>query len=141
MTTAAAEHHAHVEASGASPRSFGIVLAIVFALIALFPLLKGSSWHPWALVVACLLLAIALAAPVLLTRPTAWWIAFGGLLSRLVGPIALGIVFYGVFVPYGLLLRLRRADPMRRRFRTGDDSDWIARPTTRDDDNRFTHQF
>ena len=72
MTTATAEHDPHSDGSGASPRAFGIVLAIVFALIGLFPLLSAASPRLWALAAAGLLLAVALLAPVLLTRPTAW---------------------------------------------------------------------
>jgi hypothetical protein len=70
-------------------------------------------------IVAALVMTATLAMPDLLTLPNRLWLRFGLLLHRVVSPIALGLMFYIVITPMGLLMRamgkdllcLRRGDP------------------------------
>ena len=55
--------------SGSSDRSFGFTFAIVFTIIALWPLMRGRSVRGWALVVAAAFLLAALALPRALLLP------------------------------------------------------------------------
>ena len=61
----------HDKIKAGSERSFGIVFAVVFAIVGLFPLLQGaegSGIRAWALIVATGFLLVALLRPALL-RP------------------------------------------------------------------------
>ena len=45
------------------------------------------------------------------------WMRIGLLLNRIVSPIVLGIVFFLVVTPMGLIMRLTGRDPMARKSR------------------------
>jgi hypothetical protein len=101
----------HVE--GSSDRSFGFVFAVVFLIIGLWPVLwaRGPRW--WAIGVALVFAVVAVAAPRTLAPLNRWWMKFGLLLAAVVSPVALGILFYGVFTPVGLVMRLFGKDPLK----------------------------
>jgi len=115
----------HVE--GSSNRSFGVVFAVVFAIIGLLPLLFGRAPRLWALAVAALFLAVALLVPGLLAPLNRLWLRLGLLLHRVVSPVAMGIVFFGVITPMALVMRLLGKDPLRLRFDRNAPTYWIER--------------
>ena len=55
------------------------------------------------------------------------WMKFGLLLSKITTPLILGIVFYGLIFPMGLIMRLAGKDPMLRRLDDKLESYWIIR--------------
>lgn len=119
--------HREDPVEGSSNRSFGVVFAVLFALIATWPLAAGGTPHLWAAAVAALFALLALLRPAWLAAPNRAWLRLGLLLGRVVSPLALGLLFYLVFAPLGLLMRLTGKDPLRRRREPGADSYWIAR--------------
>lgn len=52
-------------------------------------------------------------------------------------PVALGLVYYGVFTPIGLLFRLFRVDPMARKLDRSKASYWIERGAARSPSSYF----
>src|SRR5262245_56555432 len=113
---------------GSSDRSFGFVMAAFFGLVALFPLLHGtlSSIRWWALVVAATFLACALLWTAPLRPLNRWWLKLGLLLSKIVSPIVMMVLFYAIVTPIGVLMRWAGKDPLRLRRNAGA-SYWIAR--------------
>ncbi len=69
------------------------------------------------------------------------WMRFGELLHRIVSPIVLGVIFYGVFTPVGLVMRMARRDAMKRRFEPGAPTYWIERRPPGPADDSFQDQF
>jgi len=112
---------------GSSDRSFGIVFAVVFLIIAAWPLLKAGSPRWWALAVATAFAIVGMARPSLLAPLNRWWLKFGLFLGRVVSPIALGILFYAVFTPIGLIMRLAGKDPLLLRREPGATTYWRRR--------------
>ena len=110
-----------------SNRSFGFVFAAVFALIGAFPLLSGDSVRAWSLAIAITFLVAALALPSVLTGLNRIWLRFGLLLHRIVSPVVLGIMFFLVVTPTGLLMRLLGKDPLRLRYEETASTYWIDR--------------
>src|SRR5262245_66605737 len=102
---------------GSSDRSFGFVMAGFFALVALFPLLHGplSSIRWWALVVAAAFLALALLWTAPLRPLNRAWLRLGLLLSKIVSPVVMMVLFYATVTPVGVLMRLAGKDPLRLR--------------------------
>ncbi|HSV54094.1 MAG TPA: hypothetical protein VLJ57_18395 [Burkholderiaceae bacterium] len=129
------------EVEPASPRSMGLLLAFVFAAVAFWPLWKQNLPHWWALVLSAVFLLLAILAPVLLSALTRTWIAFGGLLSKFAAPLALIIVFFGVFTPYGRFLRLLRRDVLKLRTDKRSASYWISRTPVDQHPSHFHRQF
>lgn len=118
-------HQHKIESS--SDRSFGLVFTVFFLVLALLPLLHGHGMRLWALVLAGAFLFLALAAPKVLMPLNRLWTRFGILLHRIVNPIALGVMFYGVVTPTGLIMRLVGKDPLRLRMDKSASSYWIER--------------
>jgi hypothetical protein len=112
---------------GSSDRTFGLVFAIFFLAVALWPLRRGGTprWGSLALSGVCLLLALVL--PTALHLPNVLWTSLGVLLNRVVNPIVTALLFYLIFTPAGFLMRLSGKDPLRLRFETNMKSYWIDR--------------
>jgi Saxitoxin biosynthesis operon protein SxtJ len=129
------------DAKAASNRSFGLVFAAFFALLAVLGLWHGTSRWPIWLALAGVALVLALAAPRTLT-PFNWvWTKFGLLLHRIVSPIFLAVMFYGCIAPIGFLMRWSGKDPLRRRYEPAAESYWIVRTPPGPTSESFKNQF
>jgi predicted membrane metal-binding protein len=112
---------------GSSNRSFGFTFAIVFTIVALWPLLRGRSVRGWALIAAAAFLLAALALPRVLAPLSQVWLKFGLFLHACISPIIMGLVFYTTVTPIGLVRRWLGQDPLRLRFDSGAVTYWIER--------------
>ncbi len=115
----------HVQTS--SDRAFGFVFAVVFTIIAFWPLLSGNTPRWWALVVAVVFGTLALVRPALLAPLNHLWTRFGLLLNKITSPLIMGLLFYGIITPFGLIMRWAGKDPLRLRFDPSAESYWIER--------------
>ncbi len=89
-----------------SNRNFGIVFFIVFLAIGLWPLLNQSELRIWSLLISMVFLFLGISNSKILTPLNKLWMKFGLLLGNIVAPIVMGIVYFGVVTPTGILLRL-----------------------------------
>lgn len=97
-------------------RSFGLVFCGFFALIALYPLLSGGSVRAWAAIVSALFGTAAFLFPSALRPLNRLWMRFGALMHRIVSPIVLAVLFFGVITPFGLAMRLIGKRPLKLRY-------------------------
>lgn len=136
------EYLGHEEAVRAgSDRSFGLVFAGVFVIISLFPLLGGRQIRLWSLVVAGVFAGIAVLRPGLLAPANRLWLAFGLLLHRVTSPLVLGLLFFVVFTPMGLVMRMIRKDPLRLQWDGSVKSYWIHRSPPGPEPDTMRNQF
>jgi cell division protein FtsW (lipid II flippase) len=112
---------------GPSDRSFGFVMAAFFVLLGLAPLRHHLPVRIWSLALALVFLVFALLRPAVLAPLNKAWMALGLLLSRVVTPVVIGLMFYLVFTPVGFLYRLLGRDPLHLKFSNGTSSYWIKR--------------
>ena len=109
-------------------RSFGLTVGGIFALIGLWPVVvhnAGPRW--WSVVVAAVLMVPALAYPRSLFWIHKGWMAVGHVLGWINTRIILGVVFYAVVTPIGIVRRWLRKDPMGRQLRPELDSYRVVR--------------
>ena len=99
-----------------SNRSFGIVFFIVFLLIALYPLLKDNDLRIWSLVISFIFLILGLINSKILTPFNRLWFKFGLLLGRFISPLIMGIIFFVVVTPIGIIMRLLKKDLLNLRY-------------------------
>ena len=99
-----------------SNRSFGIVFFIVFLLIALYPLLKGNDLRIWSLIISFIFLALGLINSKILTPLNRLWFKFGLLLGKFISPLIMGIIFFVVVTPIGIIMRLLKKDLLNLKY-------------------------
>ncbi|MBM3565043.1 MAG: hypothetical protein FJX42_02895 [Alphaproteobacteria bacterium] len=124
-----------------SERAFGIVFAVVFALIGLWPLPATGGVRTWALIVAALFLAAAFLAPNVLKPLNRLWFLFGMLLHRIVSPLVMGLLFFLTVTPIALIMRLLGKDPLRLQFDRTAKSYWIKRTPPGPEPESLRRQF
>ena len=129
------------ETRAASPRAFGLMLVVVFALIAIWPLFAKEQPRWWALMVALLAALLAWRAPRVFAVPNRLWMKLGELLARIVAPVALALLFYGMFVPLGWLMRATGRNPLLLKRDVAADTYWIERDPPGPSGDSLTHPF
>jgi hypothetical protein len=105
-------------------REFGLVFAagvvVMFGLV--LPWLAGRPWPLWPWITGAVFVVPALVYPPLLRPFNTLWLKIGHVLGWINTRIILGVVYFVVFLPTGLLLRLLHRDPMHRGFDAAADS-------------------
>ena len=120
-----------------SNRNFGIVFFIVFLIIALWPILKQNEIRIWSLIISFIFFVLGLINSKLLTPLNKLWFKFGILLGNIIAPIVMGIVFFLVVTPTGLIMRIFRKDILKLK-KNNKDSYWIDKDNT---NNSMRNQF
>ncbi|SDD33950.1 hypothetical protein SAMN05421538_101406 [Paracoccus isoporae] len=121
------DHRSNVDVQMGTERNFGLVFAVVFALIALLPLFGGQAPRSVVLAIAAIFAALAFMAPQVLRTPNRLWFKLGMLLGAIVAPIVMGLIYLLAFVPMGVILRLMGKDLLDQNMEPDRDSYWIAR--------------
>ncbi|NJK42379.1 MAG: hypothetical protein HC937_01060 [Aquincola sp.] len=112
---------------GSSNRTFGLVFGAVFLVVGLYPWAFGSAVRLWSIGVAAAFALVALALPSLLAPLNRAWTRLGLLLHRVTSPIVLGVMFFGVVTPTGLLMRALGKDFLKLRRDAGAPTYWVDR--------------
>jgi hypothetical protein len=89
-----------------SNRNFGVVFAIFFFIVSMFPLFKDEDIRIWAVIVAIIFLILGLLNSSVLSPLNKIWFKFGILLGSFVSPIVMGIVFFVIVTPTSLIMRV-----------------------------------
>lgn len=97
-------------------RNFGLLVGIVFGLIAAWPLFSHQPVRVWVATFAGLLIAPALLRPQLLRLPYAFWQTIGAAMGWFNTRVILTILYFGAVLPTGLLLRLIGKSPLKLHF-------------------------
>ena len=110
-----------------SDRSFGMVMAAAFALLALINFWRvGHAW-PWTGALAAVFFVFACLFPTALRPLNRMWFQLGLLLHKVVNPIVMALVFFGTVLPTGLIMRALGKDPLRLKWQGDANSYWIER--------------
>lgn len=123
-----------------SNRKFGFFFTFVFAIAAAYFYYYANIGWAYAFVAASsIFLLITLIKSDALLPLNKLWMRFGLLLSVIVSPIVLGIIFFGLFTPIAMLMRLGGRDELKLKF-TQKASHWITRNEAITSDS-FKNQF
>ena len=105
--------------------TFGILFFIFFLIISFFPLISAGIIRIWSVVLSLVFLIITIIRPNLFTFLNRLWIQFGIFLGKIISPIVMGLVFFFVVTPIGILVRILKKDVMG--LKRGASSYWINR--------------
>ena len=109
-----------------SNRSFGIVFFVVFLIIALYPLTYSEEARVWSVIISLIFLVLGLLNSKILTPLNKLWFKFGILLGKLVSPLIMGMIFFLVVTPIGLIMRLLGKDVLNLKYNKNK-SYWIEK--------------
>jgi Saxitoxin biosynthesis operon protein SxtJ len=99
-------------------RSFGLIIAAGFAVIAVAPaLFRGQRVRSWALGISLVFAVTGLVFPAALRSFRKLWMILGEGLGWVNSRIILGVVYFLVIVPIGAIRRISADDPMQRKFK------------------------
>ena len=110
-----------------SNRSFGLVFFVLFLIVALWPLKYEEDIRLWSLVISIIFFILGVINSKLLTPLNKLWFQFGILLGSIVSPIIMGIVYFTVVTPTGVLMRLLGKDLLKTSKIKNTSTYWIKR--------------
>ncbi|MCX6639474.1 MAG: SxtJ family membrane protein [bacterium] len=124
-------------------RTWALVFALLLAIIATIQLLV---WHHGNgarifYILAGVFFVPGLLFPVLLRPAYQVWMKFAAALARFNTRLILSVVYFLVFAPIGLILRLFRVDLIKEKFDKSAETYWIRRPQTPFDPSTYERQF
>lgn len=124
-----------------SDKSFGVVFAVVFAIVGVWPLWDGGSPTYWAFGLSASFLVLALGRPRTLAPLNRLWHLVGLGLGKVVTPLVMGLIFFVTITPMALIMRMMGKDPLRLKFEPEADSYWIERNPSGPDPETLNRQF
>ena len=108
----------HIEITKRTLRQFGLMVGGIFLFIGLWPFVwRQEAVRIWAVVPGSLLAIAGLMMPGLLKHVYQGWMWVGHVMGWVNTRIILGVLFYGVVTPMGLVMKLTGRDPMRSGFK------------------------
>ncbi len=99
-------------------RQFSLIFALIviggFGVI--LPLASGGEFFllPW--LIGGVFIAWGVLAPPTVRPFYRLWMRFGLLMNAIISRVVLGIVFYLIVLPFGMILRIRGSDPLKRQW-------------------------
>ena len=109
-----------------SNQSFGVVFFVVFLLIALYPITYSGDIRIWSLIISLIFIILGLLNSKILTPLNKLWFKFGIFLGKIVSPLIMGVIFFFVVTPIGLIMRMLGKDVLNLK-QNKDKSYWIEK--------------
>ena len=125
----------------AQARKSAVAVGVVLLVIAGFNFWQGrpAVYYPFGLI-GLSLLVISRVWDAGARGFHHYWMKFAGVLGYVNARILLSLMFYLVITPYGLISRLVRRNPLRRRG-PAQESYWIPRKTLKQEQQQFERLF
>ena len=120
------EHKQNIQVERGSEKSFGLVFAVIFLLVGLYPLVNNKDILLWPLITALIFFLLAYVAPKVLALPNKLWFKLGLALGAVVVPVVMALVYFTTVVPIGLIMRLMGKDMLRQKLDKNAKSYWIV---------------
>ena len=109
-----------------SNKSFGIVFFIVFFLFGIWPVLTGNDARYWSISLSLIFLILGFLNSKLLSPLNRLWFKFGIILGNFIAPIIMGLIFFLVVTPIGLIMKLLGKDLINLK-KNKDKTYWIEK--------------
>ena len=109
-----------------SNKSFGLVFFVVFLVIALYPLTHNGEIRAWSALISLIFLLLGLLNSKILSPLNKLWFKFGIFLGKIISPLIIGIIFFLVVTPTGLIMRLFGKDVLNLKYNKNH-SYWIEK--------------
>ena len=122
-------------------RHFGLLLSILFLILAIYLIvLKSLLVGQLFAILSGIVLLVSIFRPRALNRITKTWLRFGDILGHVISPITLGIIFFLLITPVGLITKIFGRDELLLKKKNVK-SYWLARQKSDEKFNSFEKQF
>lgn len=99
-------------------RAFGLIWALIFLIVAFLPLINGHELRIWAVLISFLFTITSLFFPNFYKKTYFYqtWIRFGSFIGKINSKIIITILFYAIFLPIGIILRILGKDLLNKKI-------------------------
>ena len=119
-----------------SNKSFGYIFSIFFLIVFAYLYFQTNKFFFIFFILSIILFALGFFNSKLLSPLNKTWIKFGVLLGKIISPIVIGLIFFCVVTPIGIMLRLFKKDVLRLKLKNYN-SLWI----NKDNKSKMKDQF
>jgi hypothetical protein len=128
--------------AGSSNRSFGLVIGGALAIFGFWAFVfRGGDIRWWLVVPAGAFVLAALILPQTLTPLNRLWTRLGLLMHRVVNPVVMAAMYYGVVTPTGLVMRALGKDLLKLRRDPAAATYWVMRDNSGSRGESMRQQF
>ena len=110
-----------------SNRNFGLVFFFIFLVVSIWPLTHNESPRIWSTIISLAFLILVLTRSKLLTPLNRLWAKFGIILGSIITPIVMGVVFFLVITPIGLVMKIIGKDLLSLKYDKKKETYWVKR--------------
>ena len=110
-----------------SNRNFGLVFFVFFLIIGLWPLLGTNEIRYWSIFFSIIFFLLGITNSKLLNPLNKIWFNFGILLGKMISPLIMGIIFFLVVTPIGVIMRVFGKDILSLKYNKKNKSYWIEK--------------
>lgn len=122
-------------------RKFGVMFAIICLAVAGYSFYRGGAAWPWFLGGSAFFILGGLVLRSVLRPIYIGWMKFAFVLGWVNTRLLLGVFFYGILTPIGLIMRLFGWDPLTRKIDRRAVSYWVKRAPAPFDPKRYEQLF
>ena len=122
-------------------RQFGITVGIVLGLLGCFFIWRQKEWCYYFIIISFVFLLLGLVLPLLLKPVHKVWMTLAIFMGWCMTGVILGVLFYLVVTPIGLLMRLCGNDFLDRKFDSTVQSYWVQRKAVKSEKRNYENQF
>ena len=120
-----------------SNRNFGIVFSIVFLIIAIWPILNQNEIRIWSMIISLIFLILGLINSKFLSPLNKAWFKFGLILGSVIAPVVMGVIYFLVVTPTGLIMKALGKDILGLK-RNKNSTYWLEKDNS---NNNLKNQF
>ena len=127
-----------------SDRAFGCTVGTILMAIGAAKTLMAAAVTPVAILIfapGAVLLLLGIVAPSRLSALNRLWLKLGAVIAKIINPIVLAVLFFLVFTPMALVMRIAGKRPLRLVPDRTAASYWIARKPPEGGPSSMRRQF
>tara|TARA_B100000575_G_C22470059_1_gene313407 strand:+ start:41 stop:445 length:405 start_codon:yes stop_codon:yes gene_type:complete len=132
------ENNSYTKIKISNEKNFGFLFSFVFFLISIYPLISDKKINLIFLIISIIIFFISLFRPKLFYYPNIIWFKLGLFLGSIISPLVMGIIFFLVVFPTGLVMRIFKKDILDQKINSSKNSYWKNKV---DLNNSFKNQF
>jgi hypothetical protein len=122
-------------------KKFGFIFSIIFSILFILGQFKDSDFVYLYLIFALIFLCVSVLKPIALKFPYIYWLKLGGILGKINTVIILSALFYFLFTPISLILKLIKKDLLGLKFSKKTDTYWVKKENNFNKRDSMKYQF